>query len=124
MTHSTESVMISRLTSEPRMPSWPIEMPSLTAIVTNSIGNPPASRTRSFARFASRSSGMLQGVTSFQLDATPIWGLSQSSSVIPIARSIARAGARSMPSVTSRLRGRIPSSLMGPSVMPGIRGQT
>ena len=34
--------MISRLTSEPRIPSWPIEMPSLTAIVMNSIGKPPA----------------------------------------------------------------------------------
>ena len=37
---------------------------------------------------------MLQGVTSFQLLATPIWGLSQSSSVIPTARSMARAPAR------------------------------
>ena len=41
--------MISRLTSEPRIPSWPIEMPSLIAIVTNSIGKPPASRTPSLA---------------------------------------------------------------------------
>ena len=97
--------MISRLTSEPRMPSWPIEMPSLTAIVTNSSGNPPASRTPSFARFASRSSGMLHGVTSFQLDATPTCALPQSPSVMPTARNIARAGARSMPSVTSWLRG-------------------
>ena len=47
---------------------------------------------------------MLQGVTSFQLVATPTWGLSQSSSVIPTARSMARAGARSYPAVTSRLR--------------------
>ena len=37
--------MISRLTSEPRMPSCPIEIPSETAIVTNSNGKPPASRT-------------------------------------------------------------------------------
>ena len=99
--HSTESAMISRLTSEPRMPSWPIEMPSLTAMVTNSIGKPPAARTPSFARLASRSSGRLQGVTSFQLDATPTCALPQSASVMPTARSIARAGARSMPSVTS-----------------------
>ena len=48
---------------------------------------------------------MLHGVTSFQLDATPICDLPQSSSVIPTARNIARAPARSMPSVTSRLRG-------------------
>ena len=76
--------MISRLTSEARMPSWPIEMPSLTAMVMNSNGNPPAARTPSFDRLANRSSGRLQGVTSFQDDATPICGLSQSSSVMPI----------------------------------------
>ena len=79
------------------MPSWPIEMPSLTAMVVNSMGNPPAARTPSLDRLASRSSGMLHGVTSFHDDATPTWGLSQSSSVMPIARSIARAGARSIP---------------------------
>ena len=38
MTVSTESAMTSRDTSEARMPSWPMEMPSLTATVTNSIG--------------------------------------------------------------------------------------
>ena len=69
-------------------------MPSETAIVTNSKGTPPASRTATFARLASRSSGRLHGVTSFQLDATPIWGLAMSSSVRPMARNIARAGAR------------------------------
>ena len=47
---------------------------------------------------------MLHGVTSFQLDATPTWGLFQSSSVMPTARSIARAGALEGPSVTSRER--------------------
>ena len=34
---STESAMTSRLTSEARMPSWPMEMPSDTAMVTNSM---------------------------------------------------------------------------------------
>ena len=38
MTVSTESAMTSRETSEARMPSWPIAMPSDTAMVTNSIG--------------------------------------------------------------------------------------
>ena len=107
--------MISRLTSDARIPSWPIEIPSLTAIVTNSMGNPPAARTPSLDRLASRSSGMLQGVTSFQLDATPTCALSKSASVIPTARSMARAGARSIPSVTSWLRGFM-SSVMGASV--------
>ncbi len=95
ITVSTESAMTSRDTSEARMPSWPIEMPSLTAIVLNSIGNPPAARTPSLDRLASRSSGMLHGVTSFHDEHTPTWGLSQSSSVMPTARSMARAGARS-----------------------------
>ena len=95
MTHSTESAMISRLTSDARIPSWPIEMPSDTEIVPNSSGKPPAVRTPSLAALARRASERLHGVISFQDDATPICGLSQSSSVIPTARSIARAGARS-----------------------------
>ena len=44
---------------------------------------------------------MLHGVTSFQDDTTPTWGLSQSSSVIPTARNMARAAARLGKSVTS-----------------------
>ena len=100
MTVSTESAMISRLTSEARMPSWPMEIPSETAMVTNSRGKPPASRTPCLACLAKRSRGRLHGVTSFHDEATPIWGLSQSSSVMPTARSMARAGARVGPSVT------------------------
>ena len=38
MTVSTESAMISRLTSEKCIPSWPIAMPSLTEMVPNSSG--------------------------------------------------------------------------------------
>ena len=86
--------MTSRDTSEPRMPSWPIEMPSDTEMVPNWIGKPPALRTPSLARLASRSSDRLQGVTSFHDEAMAICGLSQSSSVIPTARSMARLGAR------------------------------
>ena len=85
--------MTSRLTSEARMPSWPMEMPSLTVIVPNSIGKPPAARTPSLACSASLRSVMLHGVTSFHDEATPTCGLPQSSSVMPTARSIARAGA-------------------------------
>ena len=95
ITVSTESAMTSRDTSDACIPSCPIEMPSDTAMVVNSIGNPPAARTPSFARLARRPSGMLQGVTSFQLLATATWAFSQSSSPMPIARSIALAGARS-----------------------------
>src|SRR5690349_18172118 len=48
---------------------------------------------------------MLHGVISFQELATPICGLRQSSSPMPTARSMPRAGARSMPSVTMWLCG-------------------
>ena len=100
---STESAMISRLTREACMPSWPMAIPSETAIDTNSKGKPPAARTPCFARWARRASGKLQGVTSFHVEATPTCGLSKSSSVMPTARSIAREGARRKPSVTSWL---------------------
>ena len=69
---STESAITSRETSEARIPSCPIEMPSETAMVVNSIGKPPAARTPALACLASRSSGRLHGVTSFQDDATAI----------------------------------------------------
>src|SRR6056297_1143459 len=92
-------------TRDARIPSWPIEIPSLTVIVPNSIGKPPASRTPALACSASLRSVMLHGVTSFHDEAMPTWGLSQSSSPIPTARSIARDGAFCMPSVTSRDRG-------------------
>ena len=87
------------------MPSWPIEMPSLTVIVPNSRGKPPASRTPTLACSASLRSVMLHGVTSFHDEAIATCGLSQSASPIPTARNIARDGAFCMPSVTSRDRG-------------------
>ena len=71
MTTSTESAMTSRDTSEKCMPSWPIEMPSETEMVPNSRGKPPASNTPSRTALASRFSDRLQGVISFQDDATP-----------------------------------------------------
>src|SRR3954453_15717829 len=80
-------------------------MPSETEIVPNCIAKPPPSVTPRFAASASRASDRLHGVISFQEDAMPICGLSTSASVSPTARSIARAGARRSPSVTSPLRG-------------------
>ena len=105
MTVSTLSAMTSRETSEKCMPSWPIEMPSDTEMVPNSIGKPPAACTPSLTALASRSSDRLHGVISFHDDATPICDLTQSSSPMPTARSIPRAAVFSRPSVTSRLRG-------------------
>ena len=105
ITVSTLSAITSRDTSEKCMPSWPIEMPSDTEMVPNSIGKPPAACTPSFTALASRSSDRLHGVISFHDDATPICDLTQSSSPMPTARSIPRAAVFSRPSVTSRLRG-------------------
>ena len=105
MTVSTESQITSRETSDARIPSWPIEMPSLTVIVPNSRGKPPASRTPTLACSASLRRVMLHGVTSFHDEAIATCGLPQSASPIPTARSIARDGAFCMPSVTSRDRG-------------------
>jgi hypothetical protein len=98
---STESAITSLDTKDALMPSWPMDIPSDTAMVVNSIGNAPAALAPSLALFASLSSGILHGVTSFHDDATAICGLSQSSSVMPTALSMALAGALVGPSVTS-----------------------
>lgn len=112
-TVSTESAMTSRDTREKCIPSWPMEMPSETEMVPNSIGNPPAACTPCLLAPASRCNDRLHGVISFHDDATPIWGLAKSSSPMPTARSMPRAAARSIPSVTSLLRG-LRSVMVGP----------
>ena len=81
------------------MPSVPMLTPSLTAIVPNSIGVPPAARIPSLTNSARRRWLKLQGIVSIHDVATPMIGRARSSSVKPIALSIARAGARSGPSV-------------------------
>ena len=125
-TVSTESQLRSRLTSEARIPSWPIEMASDTVIVPNSMATPPASRMPARTCSASTRNVMLHGVISFHELAMPTCGLAQSSSVSPIARSIARAGAFCIPSVTSRERGLM--SLMvaegTPATTSGQRSET
>ena len=74
------------------MPSVPIETPSETAIVLNSIGVPPPARMPSFTNSASRRWLKLQGIVSIQVVATPTSGRARSSSVKPTALSMARAG--------------------------------
>src|SRR5262245_57196774 len=103
-TASIESAITSRETSEYFMPSVPIEMPSLTVMVPNRCGIAPAWRSAASARAASRSSPRLQGVSVLAPLATPTIGFPKSPSVKPTARSIARFGARAVPSVISRLR--------------------
>ena len=77
--------MISRLTSEDFMPAWPMAMPSVTVMVVNSRGVPPAALTPFLAACAWRASAMLQGAASFQVVATPMKGWAISCSVMPIA---------------------------------------
>jgi hypothetical protein len=71
MTSSTESAMTSRDTSEARMPSCPIEMPSETATVVNVSPTPPLATTPSFAFSASSGPVTLHGVTSFPAETSP-----------------------------------------------------
>src|SRR6202140_4488892 len=103
VTSSMESAITSRLTSEAFIPSVPIETPSETAMVLNSIGVPPAARMPAFTFSARRRWLKLQGMVSIQLCPTPINGLARSSRVKPIACSMERAGARSSPSVNRAL---------------------
>ena len=58
--------MTSRDGSEEYMPAWPIAMPSVTVMVQNSRGVPPAAATPFFTACAWRISAMLQGAASFQ----------------------------------------------------------
>ena len=102
-TSSIESAITSREISDARMPVVPIETPSETEIVLNSIGVPPAARMPSFTCLASTRWFRLHGIVSIQVVATPTSGFARSSSVKPTAFSIARAGARSTPSVNAAL---------------------
>src|SRR5438477_829674 len=103
VTSSIESAITSRLTSEAFIASVPIDRPSETALVLNSIGVAPAARMPAFTFSARRRWLKLQGMVSIQLCPTPISGFAKSSRVKPIARSMARAPARSSPSVNRAL---------------------
>jgi len=80
-TSSIESAMISRLTSEAFIPSVPIVIPSLIAIVLNSIGVPPAARIPCLMKPARRRRLRLHGIVSVQVLAIPMIGLARSSLV-------------------------------------------
>src|SRR6266511_3465201 len=102
-TSSIESAISSRETSDARMPSVPIETPSETAMVLNSIGVPPARRIPSLTCLASTRWFRLHGIVSIHDVATPTSGRARSAAVKPTPLSIARAGARSTPSVSAAL---------------------
>ena len=98
-TSSIESAITSREMRLVRMPSVPIVTPSEIAIVLNSIGVPPASRTPRLTSSASSRWFRLHGIVSIHVVTTPMFGLARSSSVKPTAFSIDRAPARPGPSV-------------------------
>ncbi len=102
-TSSIESAITSRETSEARIPSVPIDTPSETETVLNSSGVPPAALIPRFTRWASARWFRLHGMVSIHVVETPTSGFARSSSVSPTAFSIARAGARSGPSVSAAL---------------------
>src|SRR5713101_3104440 len=102
-TSSTESAMTSRLTSEAFMPSVPMAIPSVTVMLLNSMGVPPAARIPSLTFSASARWFALQGVISIQQWATPTSGRARSASLKPTALKYDRAAARSAPSTSRRL---------------------
>ena len=74
MVSSTESAITSRDGRDDFMPSCPMAMPSVTVMVQNSRGVPPAAATPFLTACAWRISEMLQGAASFQQVATPTKG--------------------------------------------------
>jgi hypothetical protein len=84
------------------MPGVPMEIPSETVMVLKMTALPPATSVAAAACLASSSMCMLQGVTILQVEAIPTCGRAKSSSLKPTARSIARLGACSTPSTTTR----------------------
>ena len=80
-------------------------IPSEIDTVLNSMGVPPAARIPSLTLAASRRRWKLHGPISIHVFATPTMGRDRSSSEKPTAFNIARDGARSGPSVITRLRG-------------------
>src|SRR5215467_6634538 len=84
------------------MPPWPIAMPSSTAIVLNSRGIPPASRTAAATTLPTSARCTCPGTNSVKLLATAMIGLPKSSLATPVARSSARAPAMFRPCVTVR----------------------
>jgi hypothetical protein len=97
---STESAIRSRLASELRMPSLPIAIPSVTVMVVNSCGAPPAAETPCITARAWRRRAMLHGAASFQVDTTPTGMPSPPSSCA--VRSIAALMSPSIPPAGAR----------------------
>ena len=97
--YSTESAMMSRLGSEYSMPSWPIAMPSSTAMVLNSFATPPAASISRATSWPMSFRCTWPGTNWVKELATAMIGLAKSASFMPVARHSARAPAMLRPAV-------------------------
>ena len=97
--YSTESAMMSRLGSEYSMPSWPMAMPSSTAMVLNSFATPPAASISRATNWPRSFRCTWPGTNWVKELTTATMGLLKSSSFMPVARHRARAPAMLRPAV-------------------------
>ena len=91
---STESAISSRLGRLIFIPSWPMAMPSQTAMVSNSKGTPPAARISSLTSSLTARRWQWPGTMSVYDEQTAMKGLPKSSRFTPAAKSKERWGAR------------------------------
>ena len=97
--YSTESAMMSRLGNEYNIPSWPIAIPSSTAMVLNSLATPPAASISRATNWPKSFKCTCPGTNWVKEFAMAIMGLLKSSSFIPVARHNERAPAMLRPAV-------------------------
>ena len=128
-TVSMESAMTSRETSEKRIPGVFWLIPSETEMVLKTLGENALSMSERSSAVAIGSWVIEQGLIPEPLLAMPTTGRLKSSSSRPIARIIARAGARSLPSLVtherqSRRSGRTVSSSLRVVTSPRLTGRS
>src|SRR5690606_9453483 len=120
--YSTESAMISREGREYSMPSWPMAIPSSTAMVLNSLATPPFASISRQTSWPRSFRCTWPGTNWVKELATAIMGLPKSPDFIPVARHRARAPAILRPwvEVSDLSLGMMDSD---PAVLPNFRGQ-
>ena len=101
--HSVESAIRSLVTREYFIPTWPMAMPSQTAMAGNTMGVPPAMATPIFTASTILSRFMWPGTISLWELTMPTSGRSISSFVRPNALNKERWGACWIPLVTASL---------------------
>ena len=86
------------------MPSWPMAMPSSTAMVLNSLPTPPARSISSITSWPRSFRWTWPGTNWVKELATAMMGFSKSPSFMPVARHRERAPAMLRPAVLVRER--------------------